>query len=68
MSKKLSVMASMHGAVYAGTPPEYAGDNGAMIAYTGLLGYIHGVTIEPEKAYVRQRWRIDEVDLPWLPD
>ncbi len=66
LSRKLSVMASMHGAVYAGTPPEYAGDNGAMIAYTGLLGFLHGLTVEPEKAYVRQRWRIDEVDLPWL--
>ncbi len=68
LKEKLSKMAELHNAIYAGTPPEYSGDNGAMIAYTGYLGYIHGLRIDPERAVVRQRWRIDEVDLPWLPD
>jgi N6-L-threonylcarbamoyladenine synthase len=66
LREKLTIMASIHGAKYAGTPPEYAGDNGAMIAYTGLLGYLYNVFIDPEKAFIRQRWRIDEVDLPWI--
>ncbi len=68
LSEKLSIMAKLHDAIYAGTPPEYSGDNGAMIAYTGLLAYLHGITIDPEKAVIKQRWRIDEVDLPWLPN
>lgn len=68
LREKLIAMASLHGAKYAGTPPEYSGDNGAMIAYTGLIGYLHGIRVEPRKAMVRQRWRIDEVDLPWIQD
>ncbi len=45
---------------------EYAGDNGAMIAFTGALAYSHGVTIDVSKSYVRQRWRVDEVEVPWV--
>ncbi|RLG80189.1 MAG: UGMP family protein [Thermoprotei archaeon] len=63
---KLETMAKHHKSTYGGTPIEYAGDNGAMIAYTGLLAYIHGIAVKPEDAFIRQRWRVDEVDLPWL--
>ncbi len=68
LNEKLDRMARLHNAVYKTVPMEYAGDNGAMIALTGLLAYRHGVTIEPSRAFVRQRWRIDEDDLPWLPE
>ncbi len=68
LRQKLETMAALHGARYEGTPPEVSGDNGAMIAYTGLLLYEHGTTIEPEKAFIKQRWRLDEVELPWLLD
>ncbi len=68
LREKLVTMTRVHGAKYAGTPPEYAGDNGAMIALTGFLGYVHNIHIEPEKAFIRQRWRLDEVELPWLPN
>lgn len=66
LRSKLIAMSRIHNARYGDVPPEYAGDNGAMIAYTGLLLYKHGITVEPEKAYIKQRWRLDEVDLPWL--
>ncbi len=68
LNSKLDSMARLHDAAFYTIPREYAGDNGAMIAWTGLLAYLHGVVVEPEKAFVRQRWRIDEVDLPWLPE
>ncbi|MEZ0289553.1 MAG: KEOPS complex N(6)-L-threonylcarbamoyladenine synthase Kae1 [Sulfolobales archaeon] len=45
--------------------PKYAVDNGVMIAWTGLLEYKAGVTVEIEKSFVRPRWRIDEVDIVW---
>ncbi len=67
LNEKMEEMARLHGASYYTVPPEYAGDNGAMIAWTGLLGLVHGISIEPERAFIRQRWRLDEVDLPWLP-
>ncbi|WP_440059023.1 KEOPS complex N(6)-L-threonylcarbamoyladenine synthase Kae1 [Thermogladius sp. 4427co] len=66
LNTKLELMASEHGVVFRSTPTDYSGDNGAMIAYTGLLNYLYGVTVEPLKAYVRQRWRIDEVEIPWM--
>ena len=62
---KLETMARSRGGVYAAVPKEYAGDNGAMIALTGLLAFMSGVSVEPERAYINQRWRLDEVDVPW---
>jgi len=68
LNLKLDKMAQLHGARFYTVPNEYAGDNGAMIAWTGLLLYLYGVTIDPQKAFVKQRWRLDEVDLPWIPE
>ena len=68
LNEKLELMASPHGAEFRRIPPKYAGDNGVMIALTGLLSYIHGhMIVAPERAYVRQRWRLDRVDVPWYP-
>ncbi len=48
------------------TPPlEYMGDNGAMIAYTGLLMAKHGMKTEIEKSSVKPDFRIEEVEIPW---
>ncbi len=47
---------------------EYAGDNGAMIAYTGALAYRYGITISVEESITKQRWRIDDVPVPWVED
>ena len=65
LTRKLSVMAESHGGTFRAVPTRYAGDNGAMIALTGLLAYLTGVTVEPERAYINQRWRLDEVEVPW---
>lgn len=66
LMNKIETMARIHNIEYSTTPPEYSGDNGAMIAYTGSLLLQHGVSIEPDKAFIKQRWRLDEVELPWL--
>ncbi len=65
LREKFSAMASIHGAKAGWPPPSYAGDNGAMIAWVGLLNYLSGITIEPSEAVVRQRWRLDTVETPW---
>jgi len=49
-------------------PDEYAGDNGAMIALTGYYAYRSGVYTTPERSFVRQRWRLDAVEVPWFYD
>ena len=66
LREKFQGMASLHGARAGWPPPHFAGDNGAMIAWTGLLAYMAGVTVDPEEAVVRQRWRPDAVETPWL--
>jgi len=66
LQRKLKAVAEEHTAKFGVVPKALAGDNGAMIAWTGVLAYMHGVTIEVEKSYVKPRWRLDEVDIPWI--
>jgi N6-L-threonylcarbamoyladenine synthase len=47
-------------------PAEFAGDNGAQIAWVGMLQYMATrKNIEIEEALVYQSWRIDEVEVDW---
>jgi N6-L-threonylcarbamoyladenine synthase len=62
----LEAVGREHGAVVKVVPDEYAGDNGAMIALTGYYAYRAGVYTTPEQSFVRQRWRLDSVDVPWF--
>ncbi len=65
LRRKVSIMAEHHDARVGLTPLEYDSDNGAMIAWTGLLALNSGITIDPGSAVVRQRWRPEEVEVPW---
>ena len=47
-------------------PLEFATDNGAMIAWTGVLAYKHGLVTPLDESYVKLRWRVDKVDVPWI--
>lgn len=66
LRSKLEQVAKFYGVNYYGTPPEIAGDNGLMIAYTGLLHYLYGKLNRPEEVKVKQRFRLDEGTYPWL--
>jgi len=59
-------IADEHNARFCVVPKEYALDNGAMIAWTGILAYQHGMTIPIERSFVKLRWRLDEVQIPWV--
>ena len=39
-----------------------------MIALTGYYAYRRGIAVEPGESFVRQRWRLDTVDVPWFYD
>lgn len=65
LRRKFELVGEFYGAEVYVVPPEYAVDNGVMIAWTGALAYKHGIVVAPEEAVVRQRWRVDEVDIPW---
>jgi len=62
---KFESLAKVYGVNLYVVPPKYAVDNGVMIAWTGLLAYKSGIVIDIANAVIRQRWRVDEVDIPW---
>lgn len=59
-------MAEEHNASFHAVPKEYALDNGAMIAWTGILAFKHSLTIPIERSFVKLKWRLDEVEIPWV--
>ncbi len=61
----LRLMAKEHGAKFFVPPMELCADNGAMISWTGILAYKHGLRQKFEETGVKQRWRTDQVDIPW---
>ncbi len=65
LREMLSLMAKERGAKFFVPPRELCGDQGAMIAWNGILAYRSGVRQRIEGTEVRQRWRTDEVDIKW---
>jgi len=65
LREMLETMAKERGAKFYVPPKEFCQDNGAMIAWTGLLMHKHGVRHSLTQTQVRQRFRTDEVDIVW---
>ena len=65
LQEMLKFIADDHGAKFAVVPLSLAGDNGVMIAWTGILHYLHGDTLNIEESIVLPRWRLDEVNVLW---
>lgn len=68
LQNMLKIMVEDRDATLHVTPPEYATDNGVMIAWLGILAYTHGITTKIEDSYVKQRWRIEEVEVKWIKE
>ncbi len=66
LQEMLSVMTKERGGELRVVPAEFAADNGAMIAWTGILAHNAGIATPVEKSFVRPRWRIEEVRVPWI--
>ncbi|HEV2166844.1 MAG TPA: bifunctional N(6)-L-threonylcarbamoyladenine synthase/serine/threonine protein kinase [Thermoplasmata archaeon] len=60
-------MVEARGGTSFAPPRRLCVDNGAMIAWTGLLGFRSGVRTEVERSAVRPRQRTDLVEVPWRP-
>jgi len=65
LAEMVGSMCSGRGVSMHVVPPELAGDNGAMIAWTGLLQYMSGFRTPVEESIVRPKMRIDEVEIGW---
>jgi N6-L-threonylcarbamoyladenine synthase/protein kinase Bud32 len=66
LQSMLNIIAEEHDAKFNVVPREFATDNGAMIAWTGVLAYTHGVVTPIDESFVKLRWRLEKVDVPWV--
>ncbi len=54
-----------HNARFEVVPLRYAGDNGAMIAWTGVLKYKHNGGDKIEDTIIKPKERMDNIEIPW---
>ena len=66
LQSMIEAIAEEHDAKFQVVPKQFALDNGAMIAWTGVLAYKHGIVTPIEKSFVKLRWRLDRVEVPWV--
>lgn len=66
LREMIDEMVKLHDARQLYVKDEFLGDNGAMIAWTGILKYMSGLTVEVSESRVRPRLRIDEEEAPWV--
>ncbi len=64
-SEMVEKMCEERGAKAFVVPKEYSGDQGAMIAWTGLLAHKHGQA-PTENPDFNPQWRTDQVDVLWM--
>jgi glycoprotease/Kae1 family metallohydrolase len=61
----IEIMCKERGAKSFVVPQEFSGDQGAMIAWTGLLAYKNGQKPTKQPDY-NSLWRTDQVDIKWM--
>jgi len=61
----LRTMSSEHESDFYVPPMQFCADNGAMIAWNGILAHESGIEQKVEDTRIQQRWRTDEVNVPW---
>jgi len=59
-NEMISIMCKERGAKYFACPMEYAGDNGVMIAWSGMMRYKKGMALKLEESGIRPKWRVDD--------
>lgn len=67
LREMLRSVAEDHAASFYSIPHQFSGDCGAQIAFSGSLAFTHGMKVSNENSHVIPRWRMDEVDVPWIP-
>jgi len=65
LQRILESVCQEHSSRFYVVPPDLAGDNGGMIAWAGYLALKEDLTVPIETSYIRPKWRLDEVEVPW---
>ncbi|WP_295722452.1 bifunctional N(6)-L-threonylcarbamoyladenine synthase/serine/threonine protein kinase [uncultured Methanobrevibacter sp.] len=68
LREMLDEMANKHYAKFYMPEMKFCGDNGAMIAWLGILMSKYYGTMDVKDTNIIQRYRTDEVDVPWVKD
>jgi N6-L-threonylcarbamoyladenine synthase len=68
LQEMVRIMANERGAKMFVPPGSLCVDNGAMIAWTGVVMHNSGLRTKLEESVINQRFRTDEVDLPWMKE
>lgn len=66
LQEMLKSIADEHGVEFYVVSRSLAGDNGVMIAWTGLLQYKYDMKLTLEDSKVISKWRLDEIEIPWI--
>lgn len=66
LQEMMEIMCGERGAEFYAVPHEYSGDNGLMIAWTGVLAYKSGQEISIKDSFVKQNWRTEDVEITWI--
>jgi len=64
LAEMCAIMCKERGAKFFQVPIQYAGDQGAMIAWNGILSK-ELATKKYDKSEINSKWRTDEVDITW---
>ncbi len=65
LAEMLQLMCKERGVRFSVVPRDLAGDNGAMIAYAGILAHNSGIKQKISETTINQDWRTDEVEITW---
>jgi universal protein Kae1 len=65
LRQMLSIMCEERGATFYVPQLRYMGDNGSMIAHTGMVMLKAGVTTQIDESKVKPGFRTDEVEVTW---
>lgn len=66
LQSMIESIAEEHDARFCAIQRQFVIDNGAMIAWTGILAYNYGVVTPIEKSFVKLKWRLEKVEVPWV--
>jgi N6-L-threonylcarbamoyladenine synthase/protein kinase Bud32 len=66
LQSMLKAIANEHGARFCAVPLKFAADNGAMIAWAGILAYKSGIQTPIEESLVNRKWRLEDVHARWV--
>jgi N6-L-threonylcarbamoyladenine synthase/protein kinase Bud32 len=68
LQSMLEFVAEDHDVHFNVVPLKFAADNGAMIAWTGILAYKSGLSTPLEMSSVNVKWRLEDVYAPWVEE